>query len=471
MGAEERKEAELTTEKTNFDEEIIGIILSGRPEEEIRRELDNYHENDIAGILEKLDEGTRKRLYQILGLEMVSDIFTYLDDVSRYLGELDLETAADVIEKMDADDAIDALENVDEEVRRELISRMDRESTEDIRLITSYDEEQIGSRMTTNYIMIQRNDSVKQAMRALIGQAQENDNINTIYVEDENGSYYGAIDLKDLIIAREYEELDQIISTSYPYLMATEKVSDCIERLKDYAEDSIPVLNPQKQVIGVITSSDIVEAVDDEMGDDYAKLAGLTAEEDLNETLPESMKKRLPWLILLLFLGMGVSTVVGGFEKLVSKFALIVSFQSLILGMSGNVGTQSLAVTIRVLVDENISAKEKFLLTLKEMRIGFINGLMLGLLGFLFIGCYVWLIKGRTVSYSFAIAACVGLSLLAAMVISSLMGTVVPLFFHKLKVDPAVASGPLITTINDLIAVVTYYGLSGVILIGILKLV
>ena len=182
------------------------------------------------------------------------------------------------------------------------------------------------------------------------------------------------------------------------------------------------------------------------------------------------MKKRLPWLILLLFLGIGVSSVVGVFEKLVSKVALIVCFQSLILDMAGNVGTQSLAVTIRVLMDENISAKEKFGFVLKEMKIGFVNGLLLGTLSFAFIGLFIFFIKGKTFTYAFAISACVGISLIAAMVISSLVGTLIPMFFHKIKVDPAVASGPLITTINDLVAVITYYGLSGMVLLKIFKI-
>ncbi len=471
MDKEIKKTTEAGAEKASFDQEIIEIIHSEKPDQVIREELDNYHENDIAGVLEKLDPDTRKRLYRILGLEMVSEIFTYLDDVSEFLEEMGLETAADVLEEMDADDAVDALEDVDEDTREQLISRMDQESKEDIRLISSYDEDQIGSRMTTNYIMIEKDFSVKKAMRSLIEQAEENDNISTIYVKDEAGKYYGAIELKDLITAREYTELDTIISTSYPYVLDTEKVSDCIERLKDYGEDSIPVLNQEEVILGVITSDDIVEAVDDELGDDYAKLAGLTAEADIHESLGESLKKRMPWLLLLMALGVGVSTVVGAFEGLVAQFALIVSFQSLILDMAGNVGTQSLAVTIRVLMDENVSAKEKMLLVLKEMRIGLTNGLILGVLGFCFIGIYVWLVKGRSLMYAFAISGCVGLSLAASMLISGMVGTLVPLFFHKIKVDPAVASGPLITTVNDLVAVIIYYGLSGFILIHIMNLI
>lgn len=183
------------------------------------------------------------------------------------------------------------------------------------------------------------------------------------------------------------------------------------------------------------------------------------------------MKKRLPWLIILLFLGMGVSSVVGVFETVVAVLPVVMCFQSLILDMAGNVGTQSLAVTIRVLMDETLSTKQKLGLVVKEMRIGLCNGLFLGVLAFVFIGFYIWLLKHNPVAHAFVISGCVGFSLMTAMVISSMVGTLVPMFFHKIKIDPAVASGPLITTINDLVAVVTYYGLAWLLLIHVLHMV
>ena len=213
-----------------------------------------------------------------------------------------------------------------------------------------------------------------------------------------------------------------------------------------------------------------MEVVDDEMGEDYAKLGGLSSEEDLNEKTLVSMKKRIPWLIVLLFMGMLVSSVVGFFEPVVAQLAVIVCFQSLILDMAGNVGTQSLAVTIRVLMDEQVTAKEKWALVRKEMKVGLCNGLLLGSLSFLAIGVYLWLFRGTTPYYGFCVSGCVSIALILAMVISSLSGTVIPIFFHKIKVDPAVASGPLITTIDDLVAVVTYYGLAWILLIDVLHL-
>ena len=396
--------------------------------------------------------------------------WSYTEDAAEYLQEINLENAARVISEMDSDDAVDVLENLDADTKTRIVDLLDDDAEKDVKLILSYEDDEIGSKMTTNFIVIGKNLNIRQATHELIRQAGENDNISTIYVVDENEQYYGAIDLKDLIVARDYQNLDDLISTSYPYVGAHEKISECIERLKDYAEDSIPVLSEEGKILGVITAYDIVEAVDEEMGEDYAKLAGLTAEEDLEETTFQSMKKRLPWLIILLFLGMVVSSVVGIFETVVAVIPIVMCFQSLILDMAGNVGTQSLAVTIRVLMDENLNRKDKFGLILKEMRIGFANGLFLGIMAFVFIGLYVCFIKGNALSYSFLISGCVGVSLMLAMVISSLVGTTIPLLFHKIKVDPAVASGPLITTVNDLVAVVTYYGLVWLFMIELLKI-
>ena len=458
-------------QKPNYVEELLEILRSSLAADELQDQISDYHESDIADAFEQLTEEERRRLYPLLGPEWIAEIFTYIEDPDEYLKELDLGQAAQVLSYMDSDDAVDVLDELDDTTQEKLVGMMDEESSHDIKMLQSYEDDEVGSLMTTNFIVIHENLTIRQAMRELIRQAGENDNISTVYVIDKNDQFYGAIDLKDLIIAREKDALEDIISTSYPYVTDHEKIDDCIEQIKDYAEDSIPVLTEDKQLIGVITAQDLVEVVDDAMGEDYAKLAGLTAEEDLEETTTESMKKRLPWLVILLFLGLAVSTVVGVFETVVAVLPIVMCFQSLILDMAGNVGTQSLAVTIRVLMDENLTAGEKVGLVFKEMKVGFFNGLFLGIMAFIFIGLYIWLLKGNPVVHAFVISGCVGFSLMAAMVISSLVGTLIPMFFHKIKIDPAVASGPLIPTVNDLVAVVIYYGLVWILLIHFLHMV
>lgn len=336
---------------TKYVEELIEIIRAGLSREELVDWLFDYHDNDIADALELLTPEERKRLYSALGAERVAEIFAYLDDGDVYLKELSLKQQAKVISEMDSDDAVDILEEVDDDTKCKILGMLDKEASEDVQLLLSYDEDEIGSYMTTNFILIHNDLTVREAMRELVKQAGENDNISAIYVVDRAEQYYGAIEPQDLIIAREHTELEDLISRSYPYVMDHEKISECIEKIKDYAE------------------------------------------EDLNETTRESIRKKLPWLVIL---------------------------------------------TVMAL---------------------------------LFLGAYIHLFKGFSLGYSMMISACVGVSLVGAMVVSGLVGTLTPIFFKKVGVDPAVASGPLITTINDLVAIVVYYGLVAVVLIDIIHLV
>ncbi|MBO4908506.1 MAG: magnesium transporter [Lachnospiraceae bacterium] len=459
-----------TSEERDYEQEIIELLHSGLPDSEISEKLSDYHDNDIAGAIEELDEEQRNHIFDIIGEERAAEILAYVEDSHEILAEMPAEEAAKFLENMDTDDAIDILENMDEETAENLVELMEAEAGEDIRLIQSYDEEEIGSRMTTNFVVIRNDLNIRSAMKELIKQAGENDNIMTIYVVDEKDAFYGAIDLKDLIVARDTADLSELIITSYPYLTDHEIVSDCIERIKSYAEDSIPVLNEEGHILGVITSQDIVEAVDDELGEDYAKLAGLSEEEDLNEKTSVSIRKRIPWLIALLLLGMLTSTLVGAFEGVIAAIPVVIAFQSLILSMSGNVGTQSLAVTIRVIADEDLTMADKVKLIFKEGKVGFGNGLILGIISILVVGIYIHFAKGEAWNYSVTVSVCVGFAMLVAMLVASITGTIIPLFFNKIKVDPAAASGPFISTLNDILGVALYYGLCWFLLIKVFSL-
>lgn len=456
----------------DYRAEILGIVRSNASPGIMRNKLEDYHENDLADVFPDLSVAERRKLCRILNLDMLADIFEYIDEkqAAEYLDEMDVRKAAAILSRMETDAVVDVLRMIPKEKRALLLELMDDEARKDMAVIAAFDDEEIGSRMTTNYIEIRENLTVKQAMTELVSQAAKNDNISTIFMVTADHTFYGAMDLKDLITARQDTRLEDLIVTSYPYVYGHELIDDCIEKLKDYSENSIPILDNDNKLLGVITSQSIVDLVDDEMGEDYAMFAGLTAEEDLKEPLKESMKKRLPWLLVLLALGTVVSSAVGVFEQVVSQLTIIMCFQSLILDMAGNVGTQSLAVTIRVLMDESLTGKQKVELVFKEMRIAFSNGAILGILSFLVLGLYIALFKGKTWTFAYAVSGCIGLSLMVAMVISGAVGTLIPLFFKKINIDPAVASGPLITTINDLVAVVAYYGLCGILLIGVLHL-
>ena len=447
---------------------ILSVIRGDSTDEMLRTLLEDFHGNDIAAVLEELTEEENDRLVRALGNETMAEIVAYLEDAGEYLSELEADDAAEIIEQMDADDALEALETLDDQTRQEVLELIeDEEVKQDIELLGSYGEDEFGSVMSTNFIAISKDLSVKGAMRKLIAEAPENDNIFTIFAVDEDGAFYGAINLKELIIARSDKPLDELIYKTFPYVFDNESLSENIERVRGYSEELIPVLSVEdKKLLGVITSHDVLEIVDAELGEDYAKLAALGSEEDAREPIFKSMKKRIPWLVALLFLGLAVSAVVGLFEGVVKELPLIVCFQSLILGMAGNVGTQSLAVTVRTISADEFENGGKLRFIFKEMRVALLNGLLIGIFSVIIVGFYLSAVGGHPWTMAFTTSGCVGIALCFAMMISGFTGAAIPMCFHKFGIDPAVASGPLITTVNDLVAVVSYYGLAWILLLN-----
>lgn len=392
----------------DFCSEIAEIVRSNLIPKKMQEQVGAYHEKDIALALTLLNREEQQRLFRILTIPELAAVLEYAEDKEAYFELLGIRQKAEVLSEMETSEAAEILQPLKKEERESLLELMSPKARERIRLIGSFDEEEIGSRISTNYITILEDATVKEAMSEVIAQAPVNDNL------------------------------------------------------------SIPVLDDDNHLIGVVTSQDFVEILGDELGEDYAKLGGLSAEEDLSEPVIQSVKKRMPWLCALLVMGLGVSAAVGMFESIVAKLPVIMCFQSLILDMAGNVGTQSLAVAIRVLMDTQIGPKEKAALVWKEARVGILNGGILGILSFAAIGGYLC-VKGNPAVFAFAVSGCLGIAMLLAMIISSMSGTLLPLFFKKVGIDPAVASGPLITTVNDLVAVITYYGLAWVILLNLLK--
>lgn len=460
----------LILNELNESSKEIRDILKGNLTPKLMAEgILSYHEKDIATTLEILTSDEIKKLFRILPSSDIANILEYADEKAKYFSLLPEKRQPDVISHMEATESSEMFEDMSNDEISSVLCMVEPTVNRDISLIRSFDEDEIGSIMSTDYIAINENSSVKSAMNTLVSLAADNNNISTLYLVDNNNKFLGAIDLKDLIIARESTPISAITTYSYPYLYTKSNISDSISYISEYAESSIPVLDEDNTLIGVVMAEDFMEIIDSYMGDNYAKLGGLTSEEDLQEPIKTSIKKRMPWLCILLFMGLFVSAAVGMFESTVARLPIIMCFQSLILDMAGNVGTQSLAVAIRVLSDTNNGKKQRSRLVLKEMRIGILNGMILGIISFVVIGIYLLITKNPPL-LAFSVSSCLCVAMILAMAVSSLFGTLIPIFFKRIGVDPAVASGPLITTVNDLVAVITYYGLAFIILINIMHL-
>ncbi len=452
----------------NIINEILRIIRdSSITKEELEKELKQYHESDIADALPYLTEDERSEFFKKLSIEELGELLTFTESPEEYIEELDPSEAADLLETMDADDAVDVLEEIDEDVRQDILEEMESESRKDIELIQNFDEDEIGSKITTNYIIVKKNSTIKEAMRTLVREAPENDNIQNIFVVDENGEYYGTIVLKDLIIARESDNLLDITKTNYPTLYAHEKVEDVINEIKDIDLDIIPVLAENDTILGVITAQDIIETVGEEMSEDYVKFAAVSEDATQDDTLLQAVKRRVPWLAMLLVLDILTSTVLSGFSAIYGLIPALVLFQSWILDSSGNAGTQALALTIRSITEDRIQRNTFFKYFLKELLTGLLDGLLVGIAGFLISLFFLrltnnFVIEGGTIEHQLLASSVVGFSLLVAIPFTSLCGLLIPLFFKKIHIDPAVASGPLITTLSDMCGVAIYYALAGV---------
>ena len=445
---------------------ILSLIRSKLPKDALRLRMEKFHDNDIAAVLPELTTREKRFFADAVGTDAMASILLFADDPADFLDALIPRSAALILEQMEAADVLEALEGWDQEKKDTLLSLIrDRKAREDLLLLSSYEEDRFGSRMSTEFVSVDRSLGVQEIMKRLIARAAETDHIATLFVTDDNGLFRGAIDLKSLIIARRDDHVEDFTYTSFPFVRDTDKISENLERVKTYGEELIPVLDSNDRPVGVLTANDILELVDEEMEDDYAKFAALGTEKS-GENLFTAVRKRLPWLVILLFLGLAVSSVVGLFESVVSRLPMIVAFQSLILGMAGNVGTQSLAVTVRKLTNEDkTQTSELFLTVFRETRIAMAEGVFLGVISFGTVILNLLLMRESDTSFLLATALCVAAAILVAMTISGFTGACIPILLYRMKIDPAIASGPLITTVNDLVAVVSYYSLAMLLLL------
>ena len=452
-----------------FIEQIIEII-ENNDKSAIGELLSDFHDYDVAKTLPFLTANQRKKLYGALNDEQLSDIFSYLENPAEFVNEMSDEKMADIIEEMASDDAIDFLEELDKETQNDILELLDEETAQGLELINAYDEEMVGSMMTNDFVAIVLDSTVPVAMRQVIKEAGEKDNISTVFVTDENGVYLGAIPLRDLVIARKQTPLEDIIITSFPFVYASSQIDESLNAIKEYAEPTLPVLDDDNRLIGALTSADLIEAVEEELTEDYAKLAGLS-EEDLEDSLQRKQLfsgaiKRLPWLIVLLVLDIFIGAYIGVFEAVVVGLPFLVSFQQLVAGLSGNTGTQTLALSVQLLSNPDLTGKEKFKFVLGEVKTGLLIGLITGLISAIVVTLYAQLVNASGILITdIKTGLAVGLAMLISAFSSALSGSLIPITLHKLGADPAVASGPLITTFNDFIAITVYYGFALILLI------
>ncbi|WP_221563870.1 magnesium transporter [Alkalihalobacillus sp. TS-13] len=413
----------------------------------------DMHPYDQTRLFSVLEEKERMRLYGYLSPEEMADIFEKIDleDTKGYLFEMEPFYAAKMLGDMYADDAVDVLNDLEAEQLASYLTIMDNEAAQEIKELLHYEEKTAGSIMTTEFVAIRANQSVTQAMEILRKEAPDAETIYYVFVVDENKKLVGVISLRDLIIAEEDTLVNEVMNERVVAISVGEDQEEAARMMKDYDFLALPVVDFQNHLLGIITVDDIVDVIDEEASEDYSKLAAVSDMDSADRSPMQAAKRRLPWLIILLFLGMITASLIGQFEETLNQVAILAVFIPLIAGMAGNTGTQALAVAVRGIATGDTDKQDVRSLILREAGTGLITGASCG--SVITIVVYLW-------QNSIYLGLLVGASILLTLIVATLAGALIPLLMHKMKIDPAVASGPFITTINDIISVLIYFGLA-----------
>ncbi|GGB54878.1 magnesium transporter MgtE [Lentibacillus populi] len=413
----------------------------------------DIHPYDRATFFKEQPEESRMKIYTFLSPEETADLMEHieLDDTGEYFSEMDPRFASAVLSEMAIDDAVDILNEMEKDKVASFLTIMNKDAAEEIKQLLHYEEKTAGSIMTTEFVALNKRSTVAETMKQLKQEAPDAETIYYLYVVDEDKRLVGVLSLRDLIIADEDTLVRDIMNEKVVYVSVGRDQEEIAQMMKDYDFLAVPVVDFQKHLLGIITVDDILDVMDEEASDDYSKFAAIS-DVDSPESNPfKAAKKRLPWLIILLFLGMFTASLISMFEETISKVALLAAFIPVIAGTAGNSGTQALAVAVRGLATSEYGQGGKTRLMLKEAGTGLITGTACGIV----IALVIFLWKGQLF-----LGLLVGMTLLVALTVATLAGSVVPLIMDRMKIDPAVASGPFITTINDIISIMIYFGMA-----------
>lgn len=438
-----------------LNEENLIETLVNEDIKSFRNEYMQLHPYDRAIFYEKVSYSLRKTIYSYLSPKEMAEIFETSeideDEYKQFLQEMDTTYAADMISYMFVDNAVDVLNELDKSQVVSYLTLMNKESAAEIKALLHYEEYTAGSIMTTEFVTIPENSTVRSAMAILRTEAPGAETIYYVFVVDDMNRLTGVVSLRDLIIAHEDTLISTIMSERVVNVLVSEDQEEVARMMKDYNLLAMPVVDFQQHMLGIITVDDIIDVLDEEASDDYSKLAGISNMDTFDKTSLSAAKKRLPWLLILLVLGMLTANLIDLFTETISKVALLAAFIPLIAGTAGNSGTQALAVAVRGIATRDIEEESKVKLLFREAGTGLIVGVICAV--FVVGLIYVW--KGE-----FVIGLLVGAAILVSIFVATISGSFIPLFMHKMKIDPAVASGPFITTLNDIISVIIYLGLA-----------
>lgn len=454
----------------DLKEEIISLLESSQDMSILREKIDKYHDYEIAKAIVDMSKELRTVLYSILPKKMLSDVFAELapEDAFWILEDTSLTVITRIFSEMEVDDLVDIINIVeDKDDRITYLSLINVEKRIAVKTLIDFDDSLVGSIMNNTFIVVHKTDTVKQGIKTVVLEAPDNEYINNIYVTDDDDLLVGALSLKELISAgNDRNQLIQdIMSENLVYVTPSTENEDALVIMQNYDFQLLPVVDKYQKLIGIISFDDMIETLSYESEMDYSSLAGISEVSiDNRETVWETIKKRMPWLIVLLFINLITSSIISSYESALLILPTLSIFMPLILNMAGNSGTQSLGIVIRLFAKNQLDEKKSiFKHLLNEFLTGLVNGIIIAVMLFIIVMLFN-LIRGEELVKGFKFALVIALSINIALIVSTVSGTVIPLVINLFKLDPAVASGPFITTINDILSLLIYFGLATILI-------
>lgn len=438
--------------------EQVELLIEKQSDKELRVLLDEFHHADIAEILDELNLEEAMYIIKLLDSETTAEILMELDEDNRekVLKNLSSKEIAEEVEELDTDDAADIIAELSEERQQEVISHIEDEAhKEEITELLAYDEDTAGGLMAKELVKVYETWTVAGCMRRIRGQAEEVTRVHSIYVVNKEEKLIGRLSLKDLIVAKSEQKIADLVKVNVDYANVHDDVEDVARVMQKYDLEAIPVVDDNQTLLGRITIDDIVDVIREEADKDYQLAAGITQDVEADDSIWQLTRARIPWLFLGLIGGIGAFLIMGGFEETFKGEAFkLFFFTPLIAAMAGNVGVQSSAIIVQGLANDDVKGSINSRL-IKEMLLAALNGLILAVFLFLF----VWISQS-----DFNLALAISVSLVVVIIVAGLIGTFVPLFLDKRGIDPAIATGPFITTSNDIFGILIYFMIAKLIL-------
>ena len=455
----------MSEEKENIQFELtdelieqVELLIEAQDDKPLKKLLDEFHYADIAEILDELDLEDAMYVIKLLDSETTSDILMEMDEDNRekVLRNLSSKEIAEEIEELDTDDAADIISELSIERQQEVISHIeDEEHKAEIRELLAYDEDSAGGLMAKELVKVYETWTVAGCMRRIRGQAKEVTRVHSIYVVTKQNKLIGRLSLKDLIVAKSDEKIADIYIPSVDYVNVHDDVEDVAKVMQKYDLEAIPVVDDDQKLLGRITIDDIVDVMKEEAEKDYQLAAGITGDVEADDTIWELTRARLPWLLIGMFGGIGAATIITNFQVVLNDYAILLSFVPLIQATAGNVGVQSSAIVVQGLANDTIKG-EVLQRLLKEFFLGLVNGIA--------IAGIVLLISHFAFQTTYIESLTICVALITVIIMAALIGTFIPIFLDKRGIDAAVATGPFITTSNDVFGILIYFLIAKLIL-------